>query len=324
MSDHMFSQRKLTDVTIALPENWNYICSVTCERGLNRIGDSVMKLTKKRFWDQRSENNHRSTDHHKVREGMFRQFVDNARRRRGAQPGQSYSDFAVYNLLRSHLPVRPDWSVIEIGCAPGRNLVHLQHMFGYEPYGIEYSHPGVISTLQTFHEHGFNTANVIEADFFDQKFHSRFKGSFDVVFSTGFIEHFDPPCDVLGLHVNLLRSGGYLICIIPNLRGLFYPLIWLCAHDLVKMHNCNLMRKKVFSSVFEPLGLDVEFCGYVGALQFYGQSFLKSKGGLCGVAASLLGRLQDVLDHFMFLSVYRGDFPESPLSANLIFVGKRI
>jgi SAM-dependent methyltransferase len=225
-------------------------------------------------------------------------------------------------LLKAHLPVRPDWSVIEIGCAPGSNLVDLHRMFGYEPYGIEYTHSGVTATLETFRGHGFNTTNVIEADFFDQEFHKRFRGSFDVVFSGGFIEHFDPPDEVLNLHVNLLKTGGYLVCVIPNLRGLFYPFLWLCGRDLLKAHNCSIMQKAAFRRIFEPLELDVKFSGYVGAFQFYGSS-LRNEASLRGVAASLLNRVQDILDLCMFL-FRRGSFPESRLSASLVFVGQRI
>lgn len=282
-----------------------------------------MRLTNEQFWNWRHETHAPSTriSVH-VRKGLIRQIVDNARRRRGAQVGQSYGNFVFQKLLRAHLPVRPDWSAIEIGCAPGTNLVNLHRMFGYEPYGIEYSHSGVISTLETFRKYGFNTANVIEADFFDQEFHNRFRGNFDVVFSGGFIEHFDPPDEVLNLHVNLLKTGGYLVCIIPNLLGMFYPFLWLCARDVLKAHNCKLMQKTTFRRIFEPFGLDVKFCGYVGAFQFYGSS-LKREHSLRGVVAGALDRVQDFLDYSMFLFGIR-NFPESRVSAMLVFVGQRI
>ena len=282
-----------------------------------------MRLTNEQFWNSRHETRAKSTKIGvQTRKGLIRKIVDDARRRRGAQVGQSYGHFAVQNLLRAHLPVRPDWSVIEIGCAPGENLVNLHRMFGYEPYGIDYNHSGVVSTLETFRRHGFNTANVIEADFFDQEFHNRFQGHFDVVFSGGFIEHFDPPDEALSLHVNLLRTGGYLICIIPNLLGMFYPFLCLCARDLLKVHNCALMRKNSFRHIFEPLGLDVKFCGYVGAFQFYGSS-LRHERSLRGFVAAAMDRVQDILDHCMFL-FSRGHFPQSRLSAYLVFVGRRV
>ena len=282
-----------------------------------------MRLTNEQFWNSRHETRDKSVKTGvQTRKGLVRKIVDRARHRRGAHVGQSYCNFSIQNLLKAHLPVRPDWSVIEIGCAPGDNLVNLHRMFGYKPYGIEYSHSGVISTVETFRRYGFNTANIIEADFFDKGFHNQFRGSFDVVFSTGFIEHFDPTEDVLNLHVNLLRTGGYLICIIPNLLGVFYPFLWLCARDKLAAHNCKLMHKRTFRRLFESLELHSEFCGYVGGLQFYGSSF-RHESSLRGIVASTLDRFQDVLDHCMFL-FYRGDFPESRLSAKLAFVGQRV
>lgn len=282
-----------------------------------------MRLTTEQYWNARHETRARSTAIDvDARKGWIRQIVDNARLRQGAQVGQSYNNFAIHKLLKAHLPVRPDWSAIEIGSAPGNNLVNLHRNFGYEPYGVEYSHSGVILTRETFRKHGFDTANVIEADLFDQDFQNRFRGDFDVVFSGGFIEHFDPPDEVLSLHVNLLKPGGFLVCIIPNLRGVCYPFLWLCARDHLKMHNCALMRKSSFRRIFERFGLDVKFCGYVGAFDFHASRY-RHERSLRGFAAAALDRVQDILDHCMFLC-YRGHFPESCLSASLAFVGQRI
>jgi len=251
----------------------------------------------------------------------MRRVFDNARLKRGARSGQSYSSFELHNLLKTHLPIRQEYSVIEIGCAPGNNLVDLHRLFGYEPYGVENSHSGVISTLETFHKHGFDAANVIEADFFDQKFHKRFKNYFDVVFSEGFIEHFNPPEEVLNLHVNLLKTGGHLICIIPNLFGLFYPFLRLCARDMLKAHNLEIMQKSTFERLFVSLGMDIKFCGYFGGVQFYGSS-LKREHSLRGFVAAALDRVQDCIDHSMFLFGVR-NFPQSRLSSGLVFIGQR-
>ena len=282
-----------------------------------------MRLTTKELWDSRHEISARSTGmDEQAREGWIRKSVDNARRRQGAEIGQSYGSFAFHRLLKTHLPIRSDWSAIEIGSAPGGNLVALHRDFGYQPYGVEYSHTGVLLTQETFRKHGFDPANVIEADLFDQVFQSHFQKRFDIVFSLGFIEHFDPPDKVVALHVNLLRPGGYLVCQIPNMQGAFYPFLWLFARDHLKLHNCTIMRKAQFRRVFEPFGLDVKFCGYVGALQFHG-SPLRHERSLRGYAAGALDSLQDILDHCMFM-FYRGHFPGSCLSASLVFIGQRV
>ena len=89
--------------------------------------------------------------------------------------------------------------------------------------------------------------------------------------------------------------------------------------QLTTARLCERIRSGVF---FEPFGLEVNFCGYIGACQFYGAS-LKHERSLRGVAASAIDRFQDVLDHSIFLFC-RGNFPESRLSASLVFVGRRI
>ena len=107
-----------------------------------------------------------------------------------------------------------------------------------------------------------------------------------------------------------------------NLTRHISSLHWLCACNRLAAHNCKVMRKDSFMRVFEPFGLEMKFCGYIGAFQFYGTS-LKCERSLRGVAASALDRFQDVLDHCMFLFC-RGNFPESRLSASLAFVGRRM
>ncbi len=281
-----------------------------------------MDLTTKDFWDS----------HHKgsggpprtepqSRKGWFRQLVDNARLRQGAVVGQGYNHFALHQLIKTHLPKRRDWSVIEIGSAPGNNLVTLNRNCGYVPYGVEYSSPGVMATRETFARHGWDTNNVIEADFFDSEFHERFKNRFDVVFSYGFVEHFDPPNEAVALHVNLLKPGGYLVCQIPNLRGVCYPYLRLCAREQLQQHNCTIMRKKPFQRLFEPFGLDTKFCGYVGAFDLHASSY-RHERSLHGYLAAGLDRAQDLLDHSMFL-LHQRRFPQSGLSASLVFIGHR-
>ncbi|MFX0204228.1 MAG: class I SAM-dependent methyltransferase, partial [Candidatus Hodarchaeota archaeon] len=260
-----------------------------------------MKLTTKQFWDSRHEAySELPVSNAKARKGLIRKIVDNARLKQGAYVNQSYSSFLFDRLLKAHMPIRPDWSVIEIGSAPGSNLVNLNRNFGYKPYGVEYSHAGVVLTQETFRKHGFNADNVIEADFFEEEFQNKFRSTFDVVFSRGFIEHFDRPDEVVRLHINLLKPGGYLVCTIPNLLGTSYPYFRLCANDILKSHNCSIMRKDVFRRIFEPFGLEVKFCGYIGALQF-GGCLSSSESSLRNYIAAVLERIQDILDHCMFL-----------------------
>jgi len=200
--------------------------------------------------------------------------------------------------------------------------VNLNRDFGYQPYGVEYSHAGVLLTQETFRKHGFSPRNVVEADLFDQRFQDSHKAKFDVIFSQGFVEHFNPPDEVVSLHVNLLKPGGFLVCTIPNLRGVCYPLLRVCARDHLELHNCTIMRKESFARVFASFDFDVKYCGYVGALDLHVSQF-RHERSLRGVTAKALDRLQDIIDHCMFLFC-RGYFPRFRLSSDLVFVGRRV
>ena len=124
------------------------------------------------------------------------------------------------------------------------------------------------------------------------------------------------------IHIRSPILRSYLVCQIPNLLGAFYPFLWFCARDYLKLHNCALMREDLFRRIFDRFGLDVKFCWYLGAPQFRGLPLMHECSLRWFAAAAALDRLQDFLDHGMFLFC-RGDFPRSHLSAYLAFVGQR-
>jgi len=122
-------------------------------------------------------------------------------------------------LIEPHLPRRTDWKLLEVGSAPGFRLVEMNRRLGYIPYGVEYSAPGVGINRRTFAANGLDPALVIHADFFSEEFQENFREHFDVVTSYGFIEHFSDAAVVVRKHQALLKKGGRLLVVIPNLRS---------------------------------------------------------------------------------------------------------
>lgn len=271
------------------------------------------------FWDARWERP-TSQSGRPNRRGL-RVVLDEARTRLGALPGHSYQQYRFEQLLGSYLPRRPGLAALEVGCAPGRNLVRLHELFGYEPFGIEYSRPGFELTRTTFTKHGFRLDNVIYGDFFDAAFHRDHRSRFDVVLSRGFIEHFDDPVHVAGLHTRLLRQDGYLVCTVPNLMGAAYPFVRFFVPELLRAHNRGLMKMKRFAAVFKGLPLRQLFCGPIYGLALHGMSYQRERS-FRGRAAKLLGRLQDCYDHAAFL-LLRGREVPVPLISQFVFIGQR-
>ncbi len=92
---------------------------------------------------------------------------------------------------------------------------------GVAPYGIEYTEEGARLNRELFIRNGLNADNVLCEDFFSPAL-DRLAGTFDIVISFGFVEHFDDPRPVIKRHIEFCRPGGYVAIVIPNLQGVYY------------------------------------------------------------------------------------------------------
>jgi len=125
---------------------------------------------------------------------------------------RDYHDYVLWEILyKKHLTKSKGGKVLEIGSAPGDYLVRLSEVFGFVPYGVEYSKNGVEINKKIFAAHGLDPCNVIYADFFSKEFKDQYRSYFDIVVSRGFIEHFTDLNDVIQKHLDLLKEGGYLL-----------------------------------------------------------------------------------------------------------------
>lgn len=282
----------------------------------------MSQLVDRKFWDARHQDHaaENAVESARPQRGV-RGWLAQLRERVGALPNESYADFQAARVMKRHLPVRTGWSVVEVGCAPGRHLLRMRDLFGYTPYGIEYSPVGANETRTTFQRHGIDPANVHEGDFFAPAVQQGLASRFDVVLSRGFIEHFPEPRGVIGQHVNLLKPGGYLVCTIPNLRSFSYPFLAACAREILNAHNRTIMRRRVYRELFEHQGLEPLCCQYVGVFQFFGL-VLRHEHSLRGWIARGMDRVSDVVNHALFATL-RGGALEHPWSPHLIYIGRR-
>lgn len=132
-------------------------------------------------------------------------------------------DFRNYSLRRFHeffsarLPPTPGLSFLEIGCAGSTWLRYFAEIFGYRVNGLDYSEVGCQQAREILARHGIS-GEIYCLDFFAET--SALEGRFDVLFSYGFIEHFDDPVAVLARARRLCRPGAHILTVIPNLHGL--------------------------------------------------------------------------------------------------------
>jgi 2-polyprenyl-6-hydroxyphenyl methylase/3-demethylubiquinone-9 3-methyltransferase len=125
---------------------------------------------------------------------------------------RSYGHVVLDRMLRARLPQGPR-RFLEVGCGTGRWLIYFQKRFGYAVTGCDYSEVSCEMARRNLAGAGVE-GSVVQGDLF------ALTGAYDVVFSTGLIEHFDEPGKVLAKFRSLLRPGGTLISLVPNLRGL--------------------------------------------------------------------------------------------------------
>ncbi|MCX5673896.1 MAG: class I SAM-dependent methyltransferase [Planctomycetota bacterium] len=278
-------------------------------------------LTKRTFWDFQYEHSPSEVRPQQPIRDWVRRRLRRARAHAGAGFTDSYCEYLLWRRILEHLPTHSDWSALEVGCAPGKNLVLLHHLLGYRPFGVEYSSPGVRKTRETLARHGLDPENVIECDFFSELYQSQQKEYFDVVLSVGFIEHFSDTVAVVKTHVNLLKKGGYLVCTIPNLRNMTYPFLGRFFPDILGAHNTRIMRLGPFRALFKEVGLEAKFCGYSGVFGFTGLG-LKRERSFRGLLARGLDCLGSAADQLLILGL-RGRSIETVWSPSLVYIGQR-
>ena len=120
-------------------------------------------------------------------------------------------------IINKYLEKDKQYSFIELGCGASSFLPYLAKKYNnLKLFGLDKSKMGCILAIIKDND-GNSLTNIICGDILNSPIKAE---KFDIVFSFGLIEHFDNPNDVLKKHVDLLKPGGLLICIVPNVCGL--------------------------------------------------------------------------------------------------------
>jgi 2-polyprenyl-3-methyl-5-hydroxy-6-metoxy-1,4-benzoquinol methylase len=265
------------------------------------ISEKMARLSGKTFWNSEYSKS-RGEDGCQSRARKSNSYIGDLLDKAGVHR-KSYSKYLVNNLFGLYFTKPSGSKVLEIGSAPGDNLIYFKNTFGYEPYGIDYSESGVEINRTKFVEHGIPSDRVIFSDFFDSTFQSRYKGYFDIVTSFGFIEHFSNPKDIVEMHIDLLKRTGILFVEIPNFSYINYLLLKTLKKNLLKCHNLLIMNKDTFSSLFRNDSLQMLFCDYVGTLNLF--MFHDTSDGLKSfITDKILGNFQVILN-VLFASILK-------------------
>lgn len=210
-------------------------------------------------------------------------------------------------------------SVIEIGSAPGTQVVRFARLFRHEPFGLEYAEAGVAQNRAYFAENGFDPGNVIHADLFDDAELAPLEGKFDAVISFGFVEHFGDPSDAVARHIRLCKPGGLIVVTVPNMRGFNWLTMRLFEPQIEPFHNLELMTPKALAALLDRPDVERRFAGYYGGYNFTNR---KVAGGWRRLAALVMMNVAPLL-HATLDRLRPRRFETATFSPYIAFVGRR-
>ncbi|MCX6240378.1 MAG: class I SAM-dependent methyltransferase [Bacteroidetes bacterium] len=169
----------------------------------------------------------------------------------------------ILKAFDSQLPAEKGLKALEIGGAKGEYLLYLVRRFGYDGFSLDYSSAGNEQTLETFSRAGYKV-QVYERDLFADNSDLPL---FDIVFSLGFIEHFEDPASVVESHLRLLRPGGVLLLGVPNYSGIYHLVLKHLAPSMYKTHNLRIMDLSSWSDFEQKFGLETLYRAYIGGFE---------------------------------------------------------
>lgn len=149
--------------------------------------------------------------------------------------------------------------VLEAGAGGSRLLPYLGREFGYKVFGSDFSLNGcrlLRANLALQRVEG----GVVCEDLFVSSLSA---DTFDLVYSSGLVEHFDETRVVLAEHLRLLKPGGQLTIIVPNLQGLQGRIWKRLAPPLWSRHR--VFGPQELAGFLTDLGVADVRCGYLGS-----------------------------------------------------------
>lgn len=165
------------------------------------------------------------------------------------------------DFFHKHLPENKQYEFLELGCAPGRWMHYFHVEFGYATSGLDSSQTGMEVTKRNLELLNVN-ANLYFGDVLNYSFDKKY----DVVFSIGLIEHFNPPTEIIEKHINLTKEGGYTVIAIPNIKySLYYYLQKIVKKEVLENHV--LLNKRELQEFFNQQSIIA--CQYVGVFNLF-------------------------------------------------------
>lgn len=173
-----------------------------------------------------------------------------------------YSDIPKHVYFEKFIPKMATGSTaIEVGGFPGTMSIFFHKNYGLDVSLLDYYiDTNIVHDLEIHNGLDPNTIHCVEHDFFSYQSDVKF----DLVYSIGFIEHFEDTRDVIKRHVDLLANNGHLLIVLPNLLGLNGLIQKRFDRHNFDAHNLKSMDMDFLKSIMDQLPVKDVFIDYVG------------------------------------------------------------
>lgn len=152
-------------------------------------------------------------------------------------------------------------NLIEIGGFPGVFSAYFYRQGIRDVTILDfYINTGIVRKFEEINDLPGGSIQCIDSDFFAFTTEKRY----DVVFSSGFIEHFEDTRDVIRRHVDLLSQKGQLLILIPNFRGLNGKIQQRFDRENLEAHNLKSMEIPSLKEIMQSFGLSEISVDYIG------------------------------------------------------------
>jgi 2-polyprenyl-3-methyl-5-hydroxy-6-metoxy-1,4-benzoquinol methylase len=163
-------------------------------------------------------------------------------------------------------------SCFEVGCYPGNYLAYFGRRFGYTVSGIDTT-PFIRDKMPAFLE----SLGVPVGELHCGEFMAFQTGKqYDMVFSNGFVEHFENYREVIRKHIALVKPGGTIVLSAPNFRNLQFVLHWMLDRQNLRRHVLSAMNLGAWHSVLSESGMEPLYHGYYRTWEFWADSVQNS------------------------------------------------
>lgn len=173
-------------------------------------------------------------------------------------------DYPIVKIIYKYFTKKTPGNIIEIGCFPGRFLYHFG-LLGYELNGLDQTEY-LNNMVDWFKKNNFKIGSFTKNDIFKTDLTNKY----EVVFSSGFIEHFINFKEVINIHCKLVTKNGYIFITVPNFSGSIQrKLHTIFDSQNLEKHFLPSMNPLEWEEVLKGEKFKIVESGFIGGFDFW-------------------------------------------------------